>query len=81
MVTKRLAPGEGKKRIKVGMRVMLRNGVARTPPGLIPEEREDHKSALVLSIGEEGQCHLSRDLNGMRWWNADDLQRAPGSRV
>lgn len=41
----------------------------------IPEGREDHATAVVQAVNlyDCGGVKVNRDLNGMMWWNEEDL--------
>lgn len=58
--------------IKKGDMVRVKNGLCTAR---VPEGRVDNRTAKVRSIGEQGEVHTDRDLNGCRWWNAAELQR------
>lgn len=38
-----------------------------------PEGREDNTTAVIRSIGPNGEVNMSRDLEGCKWWNVTDL--------
>lgn len=60
--------------LKVGDRVQLHRGIVRHDP---PDGRQNYKSATITMVGGgDGAVQLDRDLNGLRWWNASDLQRS-----
>lgn len=57
--------------IKPGDIVRLKNSTVRYR---VPEGREDNRSARVKTVFGVGGMLLERDLNGMKWWNVEDVQ-------
>jgi hypothetical protein len=63
--------------MKVGDKVRVKEGIAI---GKIPEGRENNKTAIVRAVLEdiEGGVQTDRDLCGLRYWNAEDLEVVEG---
>jgi hypothetical protein len=59
--------------LKVGDVVQLKADVRRP---IVPEGREDNKTATIRALLEHGGLFLNRDLHGMKWWNVQDVEIA-----
>lgn len=60
--------------IKKGDTVRLR---PRTKRYKFPPNRQSYPNAIVEYVGPHGETLVSRDLQGMKWWNVEDLEKVP----